>query len=315
MNKSIITTGSALLLGLMVSACAVAEKTYTKSYEEQFAGVKEIEIDGRFLEVSYEGRESDQDVFMNAFLEAPENSGLDIKFRKSGSRLKIEVVGQSYSTGFNFGRSHKGFINLIGPEEVKLVISNSSGPMEVMNVRHKVIDLKVSSGNIRASGLEVDDIRIKSSSGSIMGEGLYGKVNCEVSSGSLRLREVVGDVEAKGSSGSMRFEMVEGRVDAKVSSGSIRLNTISELGDLSVSSGSIRAEDVGLGESTRLNASSGNIRIQAHSDLDNFNFNLSAGSGSVKVAENSSGKKLNIDNAAAFTVRGTVGRGSIKIGN
>ncbi|MGY6744328.1 MAG: DUF4097 family beta strand repeat-containing protein [Cecembia sp.] len=307
--------GLALVLGLLVSACAVAEKTYTKSYEEQFAGVKEIEIEGRFLEVSYEGRAADQDVFMNAFLEAPESSGLDIKFRKSGSKLKIEVVGESSITGINFGRMQKGFISLTGPEEVKLVISNSSGPLEVMNVRHEVIDLKVSSGSIRASELEVEEIHLKSSSGSIRGEGLYGHVNCQVSSGSVKLSEVVGDIEAKGSSGSMRFEKVEGRVDAKVSSGSIKLNEVLELGDLSTSSGSIRAEGSGLGERTKLNASSGSIRIQTNSDLDGFNFNLSAGSGSVKVADRSSGKKLEINNSASHTIRGTVGSGNIRIWN
>lgn len=307
--------GLALVLGLLLSACAVAEKTYTKSYEQQFSGIKEIEVDGRFLEVSYEGREGDQEVFMNAFLEAPESSGFDIKFRKSGSKLKIEVIGESSSTGFNFGRNRQGFISLTGPEEIKLVLSNSSGSLEVMNVRHDVIDLNVSSGSIKASELEVGDINIRSSSGSIQGEGLYGKVNSQVSSGSLTLRDVVGDIEAKGSSGSMRFEKVEGRVDAKVSSGSIKLREVVHLGDLSTSSGSIRAEGSGLGEGTQLNASSGSIRIQTFSDLDDFNFDLSAGSGSVRVGEKASGKQVKIDNAAAHTIRGSSRSGSIRIAN
>ncbi|WP_291781246.1 DUF4097 family beta strand repeat-containing protein [Cecembia sp.] len=305
--------GLVLALGLMVSACAVAEKTYTKSYEEQFSGVKEVEIEGRFLEVSYEGREGDQDVFMNAFLEAAENSGLDIKFRQSGSRLKIEVVGNAVNTGFNFGNQNKGFISLTGPENMKVRITNTSGPVEAMHVSHDVIDLKVSSGSISASDLEVDDIHFTASSGSIRGERLYGTINCQISSGNVRLNEVIGDIQAKGSSGSLRFEQVEGKVDAKVSSGGIKLSDVREIGDLSTSSGSIRAESSGLGASTLLKSSSGSIRISTTSDLDNFNFDLKAGSGSVKVGERSSSKNLKIENGAVHTISGSVSSGSIRI--
>lgn len=308
-------TGLVLALGLLVSACAVAEKTYTKSYEEQFTGVKEVEIEGRFLEVSYEGREGDQEVFMNAFLEAAESSGMDIKFRQSGSKLKIEVVGDAVSTGFNFGNQNKGFISLIGPENMKLRITNTSGPVEVMHINHDAIDLKVSSGSIRASELEVGDIRLTASSGSIRGDGLYGTINCQISSGNLKLNEVVGDIQAKGSSGSLRFEQVEGKVDAKVSSGSIKLSAVQELGDLSTSSGSIRAESSGLGAGTHLKSSSGSIRISTDSDLDGFNYELKAGSGNVKVGERSSGKNIKIDNGAAHTISGSVSSGSIRIGN
>lgn len=302
-------------MGFFLASCYVPEKTFTKDYEETFSDIKEIEVEGKFLEVSYEGREGSQDVFLSAYLEATESSGMDIRYRKSGSKLKIEVVGETSITGWNFGDHFNGFISLVGPEEVKLNIVGNSGSIDVMNVVHPKIDLKVNSGSIKAMGLEVDKMNLSASSGSIKGEGLTGHIQCQVNSGQITFKDVVGDIDAKGSSGNMKFEEVEGNVNAKVNSGSIRFNKVSSLGELSVSSGSIKAEDSGLGQYTSLTANSGSINIQTNSDLTLFNYDLAANSGSVKVGEKSSGKSLEIDHQAEHTIKGKVSSGSIKINN
>lgn len=315
MNKAFNFITGFIGLGLLVSACYVPEKTYTKDYEETFSDIKEIEVEGRFLEVSYEGREGEAGVYMNAYLEAPESSGLDIKFRKSGSKLKIEVVGDATFTGWNFGSSFNGFISLTGPADIKLNISNSSGTIDVMHVQHERTNLKVNSGSIKLTELEVNNMHLEASSGNIQGEGLYGNILAQVNSGQIRLSEVVGNVEARASSGNLRFENVEGKVDAKVNSGSIKLDSVKELGNLSVTSGSIKAENSGLGPDTKLNANSGSVQIQTASNLEDFNFDLNASSGSVKVGERDSGKKVKIDNDAAHTIKGTVSSGSIRINN
>ncbi|WP_130275939.1 DUF4097 family beta strand repeat-containing protein [Cecembia calidifontis] len=315
MNKAVYFITGILGMGILLSSCTVSEKTYTKDYEETFSDIKEIELDGRFLEVSYEGREGEPEVFMNAFLEVPESSGVDIKFRKSGSKLKIEVVGDATFSGWNFGSRFNGFISLIGPDEIKLNFTNTSGTIDVMHVKHDKIDLRVNSGSIKLSELEVDDMRLEASSGNISGEGLYGDIHAQVNSGQIRLSEVVGNIEAKGSSGNLRFENVEGRVDAKVNSGSIRLEGVKELGNLSATSGSIRADNSGLGPETKLNANSGSVQIQTYSNLEDFNFDLSASSGSVKVGDRDSGKNVKIDNGSAHTIKGSVSSGSIRINN
>ncbi|MFD2200668.1 DUF4097 family beta strand repeat-containing protein [Shivajiella indica] len=302
-------------IGILAASCFAPEKTFTKEFEETFTGIKEIEIEGRFLEVSYEGKEGEEDVFLDAYLEAPESSELDIRYRKSGSKLKIEVVGDASISGWNFGKNLNGFISLTGPDHIKLNVVGHSGSIDVMNVIHKDINLQVNSGSIKASELEVDNIRLKASSGSIKGEGLYGKIYCEVNSGSLSLREVEGDIEAKGSSGNLKFEEIEGKVDAKINSGSIKLTNVEKIGELSASSGSIKAINSGLSESTSLTANSGSVNIQTNSDLGGFNYELSATSGSLKVGDHSSGKKLEIDNQSQHTIKGKVTSGSLKISN
>lgn len=302
-------------LGLCLASCYVPEKTFTKDFEETFSGINEIEVEGKFLEVSYEGKEGAQEVFLSAYLEAPESSGMDIRYRKSGSKLKIEVVGETSFSGWNFGDQFNGFISLVGPEEVKLNMVANSGSIDVMNVVHQKIDLKVNSGRIKAIALEVDEMNLSASSGSVKGEGMTGRIQCQVNSGQITFTDVVGDIEAKGSSGSMKFEEIEGNVNAKINSGSIRFNNVSSLGELSVSSGSIKAVDSGIGQFTSLNANSGSIIIQTNSDLSQFNYDLTANSGSVKVGEKSSGKSVEIDNQAQYTIKGKVSSGSIKINN
>ncbi|WP_304516329.1 DUF4097 family beta strand repeat-containing protein [Cecembia rubra] len=302
-------------IGLLLGACYVPEKTYTKDYEETFSDIKEIEVEGRFLEVSYEGREGDSEVFMNAFVEAPESSGVDIKFRKSGSKLKIEVVGDATFSGWNFGSRFNGFISLTGPDDIKLNFTNTSGTIDVMHVKYEKMELKVNSGSIRLSDVEVGDMHLSASSGSIRGEGLYGDIQANVNSGKIQLSELFGNVNAKGSSGNLHFENVDGKVEANVNSGSIKLSNVKELGGLKVTSGSIKADNSGLGPDTRLHANSGSVQIQTFSNLEDFNFDLSASSGSVKVGDKESGKKVKIDNGVPDTIKGSVSSGSIRINN
>ncbi len=249
-------------------------------------------------------------------MEVTESSSLDLRYRKSGTKLIIEVIGDS--EGLNFfsvigGKS--GFISLTGPENIKLTINNHSGSVDVKYVQHDLIDLKVNSGSVKALALDVKDINLKASSGSIKADGLVGQVNAQVNSGSIRLKEVKGDVSAKASSGSIRMEDVDGLVNAKVNSGSIKLEQVKLLGDLSVSSGGINTTDSGLSEFTQLKSSSGSINIQTTSDLSVFNYDLVANSGGVRVGEKKSSKKLEIDNGSVHTIKGKSSSGSIKITN
>ena len=163
--------------------------------------------------------------------------------------------------------------------------------------------------------LEVDEIQLAASSGSIKGEGFKGNIQSEVNSGSINLVDVEGNVNAKGSSGSLKFEKVVGVIDARVNSGSMNFVDVTGLGDISVSSGSIKAEKAGLNEKTHLNANSGSIRIRTDSDLTKYNYELSANSGSVRVGDDSSSKRLAINNNSSYTIQGKVNSGSIRIEN
>jgi len=314
-NKSLLVL---LFFGLVVlhSSCESQGPLVSRESEESFEGIKEIEVNGKYLEVFYEGIENASKVTLNSYLKVPENSDLDLKFRKSGSKLIVEVTGNAVQLNFfNFNGGDNGFISLTGPEDIKLNIANSSGSIDVKYVKHDHIDLQVNSGYINALALNVKDINLKASSGSIKAEGLVGDVKAQVNSGSITMKEVQGDVNAQASSGSLKLQDVEGTVSGKVNSGSMKFDQIAYLGDLTVSSGSINATNAGLGEQTVLNSNSGSIKIQTPTDLTKFNFDLSANSGSVTVGEQKGSKRLEIDNASAYTIQGKASSGSIKIGN
>jgi hypothetical protein len=313
-SKLGLQLGLIVVSGFLLVSCFKPEKTVTHDYEETFQGIKEIELEGKFLEVTYEGKSGESEVYLNGFLEAAESSGMEITYRQSGSKLKIEVIGD-LEIGWNFGNQTDGYISLTGPEDIKLNLVNGSGSIEVLNVVHNIIDLKVNSGSIKATSLDVENINLNASSGSIKGEALTGNIKANVNSGGIAFKEIEGDVEAKASSGSIKMEDVMGVVDATVNSGSIKLIDVTELGELSASSGSVNVENSGLGSKTSLEANSGSISIQTPSDLKAFNYNLKANSGSVKVGNHDSGKELELDNGASSTIRGKVSSGSIRIVN
>ncbi|EOZ98357.1 hypothetical protein A33Q_1011 [Indibacter alkaliphilus LW1] len=315
MTKHTWVQAVVMICSLLATACYFPENTEIKEYDETFSGVREIEVDGRFLEVSYEGRSGEKNIYLSAFLEVPEDRGFEVKYRQSGSKLKIELVGNSETIGWNFASKMDGFITLIGPEEIKLDLKCTSGSVDVMNVKHQEINLKANSGSVKLMGVEVETGNFSASSGSIRGEGISGELACKVNSGSIRLKDVLGDVKAKASSGSIKLEDVQGIADAQVNSGSIRLNNVRELGELKASSGSIRAENSGFGSKTAFHANSGSVKIETSSNLEDFDFDLSAGSGSLKVGDKSGSKSLKIDNNSKHTVRGNVGSGSIRISN
>jgi lia operon protein LiaG len=292
-------------------SCGTAQHVIT-DIEETFQGIDEVVVIGGFLDVSYEGSDKEE-LFLSAYLESNQKDGQEIIYKVEGNRLRVEFKRQG-SVGWRNVRS-KGFISLIGPEEMEMEITTSSGKMFISNVASDKIDLRASSGKIEARNLSSDKIELTASSGRMDIENINGNVECKASSGGGRITKVQGDVSVVASSGSYEISEVEGKVDGSLSSGSISLDRVAELGNLAVSSGRIKAAKAGLGERTRLSGSSGSFTIQTDDDLTDFNYDLSASSGSLEVGTTKTGKKLNIDNGSNKTVSGSISSGRISIQN
>lgn len=300
------------LLAFLALATEGSAQQIISDIEETFTGIEEVVVHGASLEVSYEGSDR-QELFLSAYLESSRKEGHEITYKIEGKRLRVEVMRESAS-GWGNAKT-KGFISLVGPEDMKLEITNSSGKMFISNVSSEKIDLKASSGKIEARNLSSDQIRLTASSGNMDIENIDGNVECKASSGGGRVCRVSGDVSVVASSGSYEISEVEGKVDGSLSSGNISLDRIGELGNLTVSSGRIKATTAGLGEHTRFSGTSGSFTIQTDDQLGDFNFDLSASSGSLEVGNTKTGKKLNIDNGSSITVSGAISSGKISIQN
>lgn len=297
---------------LSLNSCLDKDLSVVSEINQDFSNITEVEVEGAFLEVSYEGQVGKQDVTLDALLRANSDSKFAIEFDVDGSRLIVRTVKKSGTWG-NY-RS-EGYIRLTGPKLMEVNLSAGSGLLTARSVVGTAPRFLASSGNIQISDITGDDIYINSSSGTVSGMDLVGDVGIVLSSGRINLQRVDGNVEAEASSGEIKLSDVDGQVNAVVSSGKIDLQRVLVLGKGHLSSGQLVANATGLGPDTDLKASSGNIYIQTGSRLADFNFNITAGSGFVRVGDSQSSGSLVINNGSIHTVRGEVGSGKIEIVN
>ncbi|HSJ68881.1 MAG TPA: DUF4097 family beta strand repeat-containing protein [Anditalea sp.] len=303
------------VLSFMISLplLASAQVETLVDMKKEYSGISQIEVESGMLTVTYEGKANATAIDMEAFLESNNDQGQDIVFVTIGNTLKIKY--QSGSSNFNTSNNRtKGHIKMTGPEDMKVTLSSSSGTINISNLSSDQTTLKVSSGNINLSNIR-GDLSLSGSSGRIIAQDIDGAVKCKISSGYVELTDVDGPVDFSSSSGRLNAKDIRGKVNVSLSSGSINMENIAELGELSLSSGSIKAENAGLSAGTKLNGSSGSIRIKTPTALNLYNFNLNAGSGSLRVGDVSKAKHLEINNYSQNTIKGSIGSGTIAIVN
>lgn len=303
-NKLALTLALILLAGVSFAQNVLVDA------KKNYPNIKKIEVDGGWLEVSYQGG-SGSAVEVEAYLQS-NDSDQDIIFVTIGDVLKI--THERKQNNYDWNSKNKGYIKISGPTEIALDLRSSSGSMTVANVSNESTILKVSSGRISASDIK-GDLSIKASSGSLNVDGVDGNVVAGVTSGNAEIMNVKGNVDYESTSGSITADEISGELSVALTSGNAKLTNIGALGSLKFTSGNIRAENSGLGPNTRLNGTSGSFRIQTSSDLKAFNFSLSASSGNLKVGGINTGKTLEIDNGAASWVRGSISSGNITIEN
>ncbi len=303
-NKLALTLALILLAGVSFAQNVLVDA------KKNYSNIKKIEIDGGWLEVSYQGG-SGSAVDIEAYLES-NDSEQDIIFITIGDVLKI--THERKQNNYNWNTKNKGYIKISGPTSIALDLKSSSGSMTVINVTNEITNLRVSSGKISASGIK-GDLIIKASSGNLNVDGVDGNVFAGVTSGNADILNVKGNVEYESTSGSLNGDNISGELSVALTSGNAKLTNIGTLGILKFTSGNIRAENSGLGSNTKLNGTSGNFRIQTPSNLKDFNFSLSASSGNLKVGGINTGKNLEIDNGAASWVKGSISSGNITIEN
>ncbi|MFC4874955.1 DUF4097 family beta strand repeat-containing protein [Negadavirga shengliensis] len=303
-NKIPSTLFGMMLLFLSSAMMSVAQQDIRKT----FSGIDKLEMEVGAIEVSYTGSPNTSEINLHAMLGENENTDKSLIMVTVGNTLKISYRPPSEQ---NRGTS-KRFIELKGPESIELKIKNSSGLLAVSGVKSQQSQLTVTSGNLRAKDMS-GNLQLKGTSGKVTASNITGDITFTMTSGIAEIDQIDGDVDFSSTSGMLRANNISGRLNAKLTSGTMRLDNIGELGQLSVTSGNIRAKNAGLGSGTSLQGSSGNIDITTQSQLEAFNYDIKAGSGSVRVGDQSKPKFLNIQNGAQHTIKGNIGSGSIQI--
>ena len=296
----------ALLLMVLIFAGLSSSKGQ-QSINKSFSGIEILEIKSGAVEIQYEGQSNLTEVALEAFLGNEEIADNDLVMVTLGNTLKIAVNGRTNSNPKN-----KRYLRLTGPSNIQLLIKSSSGAIYISGINANSHQIEASSGQIRAYDIK-GDLTLQASSGNIQLAGLTGNLDCKVTSGNATIEDVIGNMNFKATSGQLKINSLSGLLNAKLTSGNIKLNQVGELGSLEVSSGNIRADNAGLGLNTSMNASSGNIQIYTGSNLSDYNFDLKAGSGNIRVGTQSGKSTVYIDNGKNGTIVGKVGSGNISI--
>lgn len=296
----------------LVSGCLDNNLTVVYEINEEFSGINAIEVDGAFMEVEYIGESGLQEVTMDVLLKS--NSDKRYEFIHSVNQDKLQIQVKT-NKGISGNLKGEGFIRLKGPRNMVLDMESGSGKLTVQNVVSSEANLTVGSGEIYAKNLSVPAIFLSTTSGKIKAESLTGKVTAALSSGKMELSGIDGNIDADGSSGEMKFTGINGLVNSNISSGKIEMNNVKFLGKAHLSSGQLFATNTGLSAETSLKVSSGTIYIQTLTNLTNFNYNITTGSGKARVGTNQASGSLVINNGAANTIRGEVSSGKIEIEN
>ncbi|MBN3581836.1 DUF4097 family beta strand repeat protein [Algoriphagus aestuarii] len=307
---AIFSSISILSSQALFSSCDT-ELEVVQTINEEFVGINQLEIESGFLDVIYFGDANANSVQVDAVLESNRSGKYRIHVREESGKLTIELDQKNV---FGGGRD-RGRIYINGPLKQEIELDAGSGSVQISNVIGEEFDAAIGSGTLDIQQVKASKINLNAGSGEIKALNLEGYLEVEVGSGNVTLNEVMGDLNVSGSSGRFKLNRIHGLVDAKLNSGNIDMWDVEFLGKLEVSSGNIEAINSGLSEFSRFKASSGNIKVQTNSDLNGFNYELDAGSGRVKVGENSSNGTLKINNGSPYTVSGTVSSGNIEIRN
>ncbi|AWW30129.1 hypothetical protein DN752_08335 [Echinicola strongylocentroti] len=293
-------------LFLAASSAAFGQTKIEKSFEN----IHKLDIEGGSIEISYQGNAGQDLIEVVADLGHDEDAGKNLVFVTIGNTLKISY--QTPSNSWKNNNQGKRYVRITGPEAIDLSAVNSSGKMYISTVKSDKIYLKASSGMIEAEDL-TGDLDIKASSGKVSVKRVDGNVLCKVSSGMAALEYIKGNTDITSSSGKIEANHIAGEVNVSVTSGSASLEDIATVGSMKLSSGHVKAKKVGFGPNTSFNGNSGAFHIKTNADLAMYNYDLSAGSGMVKVGGSNSSDHLVINNQGTYTITGKIGSGMISI--
>lgn len=274
--------------------------------QKTFSGIQKLELNAGAIEVWYQGQEGLEDIQLEASLGNTENTDKSLLMVTVGNTLKI-----AYDPPKENGHSKK-FIRLKGPSSIELDFVNGSGSLSVSGVRAAQTRLQVGSGQIHAREI-TGEVWVKGSSGIIRLESVQGDVTCLLTSGNAHLHQINGNLAFTATSGQLNASSIGGVVNARLTSGNMRLKQIAVLGKLEITSGNINADQAGLGQDTYFSGSSGNINVRTMSDLAAYNFELQAGSGNIRVANQTQPRSLHIRNGDFPTIKGKISSGNIAI--
>lgn len=291
-------------LTIATAVGASAQNVIAKA-ELKAENVNEVRVEGSFVDVFVT---KGDEVYFNGIIKGNGEEG-DYRFDTNivGSTLTIKVVSTKNRFSWRNYRINDSRIDITIPEGIALDIDNSSGDVNVANLRASKSKIEASSGDITLRSI-VCNLDVETSSGDIEITDLVGDSEIESTSGDQDLKNMKGSIESTSSSGDITFLNFDGDLDIEATSGDVELRT--GIGTLRVrtSSGEIDGEKITLTGDSDFDATSGNIEIDFTNDLSELSFDLTASSGDLEVGSQEAEKRLKIIRGG-YTVTGVTSSG------
>jgi len=296
--------GLIFLLIVSISVVASAQDIIAQA-ELKAENVNEISVQGSFVDIYVT---KGDEVYFKGIIKGNGDKG-DYRFDTDivGSALIIKVVNNKNRYNWRNYRINESRIDITIPEGVELEIDNSSGDVNVANLRAAKSKIEASSGDITLRGI-ICNLEVETSSGDIDIVDLIGDSEVESTSGDQEYRNVKGSIEATSSSGDITFVDFDGDLDVKATSGDVELRTGKGALQVRTTSGEIEGENITLTGNADFDATSGNIEVDFTNDLNELSFDLTASSGDLEVGDREAEKRLKIQREG-YLVRGVTSAG------
>ena len=165
-------------------------------------------------------------------------------------------------------------------------ISSQSGSLSIDGSKADSLDIKVSSGRTTIDNVKYNSIKSDQSSGKfVITNAEAGTLDVRSVSGGIDMENVTADsILGNSTSGGVGFTNVNAKkVNMDVTSGSFTMDNC-EIEELIAesTSGGVKAEDTRI-DNADLDVSSGGVNLNLSGDVNDYDFDLSVTSGSVRV--------------------------------
>ena len=187
----------------------------------------------------------------------------------------------------------------------KVSISVTEGSTLSVRTEHPQPPARVVVDYVILVPASLGSVRLATSNGAVLVEGVSAAVSAESSNGAIRVQNVGSDVTARTSNGAVEIRGANGTVTARTSNGAVTVENATALGDLETSNGRLTAAVRGTQGDVTLRTSNGAIDL-----------GLAPGLNAEIDAETSAGHRvvlpaglLQVSEQTANRVRGTAGAG------
>lgn len=308
-----------LIFCLCVAAQSMTAQNILSEAEYSGTGVYQIEVEGRFCDVSITGTDDNKTTFKGQITGISDVDQPKIKVNRQGKMLKVWIESK-VKDGFlerlkdidkkNENRKVKGYLIFEVPKTCLVNARTGSGDLKVTQLASEKVYLSVRSGKLEVKQLE-KNAYFNSGSGLMHITDCNGKFGAESRSGKQTWKNIQGNISTWVSSGSLSIEQVEGDIVARSRSGSIKITVNKGSLNLKSSSGQLVGNEITLTQNSSFQTRSGSIEMHLKNPINDLSFDLTSRSGRLKVGEQFETYKKFIHNKGGLKITGNTSSGNL----